>query len=228
MKLLIIRPQPSADATARRAAALGLEPHILPLFSIEKLDWQAADPKDYDALLITSANAILHGGSGLEALKSLPVYAVGSASARVAVDAGFSVAATGTADAAAIVAGAHTDALSRLLWLTGEHHTHVQPPSGMKITRQTVYRSAKLPAPEDFARLLAEPGAVMLHSPRAARYFAALCEREKINPAQIMLAAVSPNVAEAAGSGWKGKIIAEQPSDDALLQAIATSLTSFR
>ena len=119
MKLLIIRPQPGADATAKRAAALGLESHILPLFSVEKLDWEPDEAASYDALLITSANAILHSGSGLDALKSLPVYAVGAASARVAVDAGFTIAATGTSDAGAIVAAAQADGHSRLLWLTG-------------------------------------------------------------------------------------------------------------
>jgi len=228
MKLLIIRPEPGADATARRAAALGLEPHIMPLFSVEKLDWQPSEAAAHDALLITSANAVLHGGSGLDALKSLPVYAVGAASAGAARDAGFSIAATGKGNAAAILASAHADGHKRLLWLTGEHHTGLQPLSDMSLSRQIVYRSVKLPAPEDFASLLSAPLAAMLHSPRAARYFAALCAQEKIDRAQIQIAALSPGVAEAAGSGWKGKIIAEQPSDDALLRAIATSLTSSR
>ena len=226
MKLLIIRPQPGADATAKRAAALGLEPHIHPLFSVEKLDWQPDEAANHDALLITSGNAILHGGSGLDALKSLPVYVVGAASRRAAVDAGFSITTTGATDAAAILGVAHNDGHSRLLWLTGEHHTGLQPPSGMNITRQAVYRSAKLPTPEDFASLLAAPATVMLHSPRAARYFAELCEREEIDRAQIQIATLSPNVAEEAGGGWKAEVIADEPSDDALLRAIATSFTS--
>ena len=226
MKLLIIRPQPGADATAKRATALGLEPHILPLFSIQKLDWEPSEAANHDALLITSANAILDGGSGLDSLKSLPVYAVGAASACVAADAGFTVAATGEGDAAAILGMAHNDGRSRLLWLTGEHHTGLQPPSGMNITRQTVYRSAKLPALEDFAGLLAAPATVMLHSPRAARYFVDLCDQKEIGRAQIQIAALSSNVAEEAGGGWKAKVIADEPSDDALLRAIATSFTS--
>ena len=226
MKLLIIRPQPGADATAKRAAALELSPHILPLFSIQKLDWQPDEAASYDALLVTSANALRFGGSGLGALKSLPVYAVGAASARAATDAGFTVAATGEGDAAAILGVAHNDGRNRLLWLTGEHHTRLQPPSGMNVTRQTVYRSAKLPAREDFANLLSAPTTVMLHSPRAARYFAELCEQKEIDRAQIQITALSSNVAEAAGGGWKGKIIADEPSDDALLRAIAASFTS--
>ena len=45
--------------------------------------------------MLTSANAIRHGGAGLERLRSLPVHAVGEATAAAAREAGFAVAGIG-------------------------------------------------------------------------------------------------------------------------------------
>ena len=48
-----------ADLSAARAGTLGLEPVVAPIFTIAPLDWAAPDPDRYDALLLTSANAVL-------------------------------------------------------------------------------------------------------------------------------------------------------------------------
>ncbi|MGD9811804.1 MAG: uroporphyrinogen-III synthase, partial [Sphingobium sp.] len=60
--VLILRPQPGADATAGRAKELGLEPSIYSLFATEPLAWTAPDPAGFDAVLLTSANTLRHGG----------------------------------------------------------------------------------------------------------------------------------------------------------------------
>ena len=65
-KLLLLRPEPGLSASAERARALGLEVIACPLFAIEPVEWEAPDPADYDALLLTSANAVRHGGHGLD------------------------------------------------------------------------------------------------------------------------------------------------------------------
>jgi uroporphyrinogen-III synthase len=94
-RVLVLRPEPGASTTARRARERGLDPIALPLFEVEPVDWQAAEASGFDGLLITSANAVRHAGEGLHALRGLPVYAVGSATAEIARDAGFDVASAG-------------------------------------------------------------------------------------------------------------------------------------
>ncbi len=94
-RVLILRPEPGASATLARARALGLDAIAIPLFAIEPVGWHRPDPSDFDALLLTSANAIRAGGPGLDGLRNLPVYAVGEGTATAARECGLAVAATG-------------------------------------------------------------------------------------------------------------------------------------
>ena len=79
--LLLLRPEPGLSASRERATALGLDVVVCPLFRIEKLDWDAPDPANYDALLLTSANAVRFAGRKLGQLASLPAHAVGQSTA---------------------------------------------------------------------------------------------------------------------------------------------------
>ena len=97
MKLLVIRPQPGADATALRAEAVGFEVAVVPLFAIEPVAWAMPQVGDYDALMLTSGNAVRQAGDGLYALKDLPTYVVGTATARAVEHAGLAIQATGDA-----------------------------------------------------------------------------------------------------------------------------------
>src|SRR5687767_8581448 len=87
-RLAILRPEPGASATVSRAAAIGLDAFAMPLFEIEPLAWEAPEPTAFDALLLTSANAVRCGGQALERLRGLPVHAVGEATAEAARRAG--------------------------------------------------------------------------------------------------------------------------------------------
>ncbi|HEY0629709.1 MAG TPA: uroporphyrinogen-III synthase, partial [Sphingomicrobium sp.] len=64
-KLLLLRPEPGLSASAERARALGLEVICRPLFEVEPVEWASPDPAAYDGLLLTSANAVRHGGPEL-------------------------------------------------------------------------------------------------------------------------------------------------------------------
>src|SRR5690349_3328000 len=96
-RLLVLRPEPGASATAERAKALGLDPLVVPLFEVEPVEWQAPEPAGFDGLLLTSANAVRQAGVQLERLRGLKAYAVGGATAEAARKAGFDIAATGEA-----------------------------------------------------------------------------------------------------------------------------------
>src|SRR3546814_6742447 len=69
LPLLILRPEPGASMTAGRATALGLQPVCYPLFQVRPCVWDAPDPAEFDAIMLTSANALLHGGSQLDRFK---------------------------------------------------------------------------------------------------------------------------------------------------------------
>jgi uroporphyrinogen-III synthase len=209
-RLLVLRPEPGASATVDKARRRGLEAIAAPLFEVEAVAWEAPDPARFDALLLTSANAVRHGGEGLKALLGLPVYAVGDATADAAREAGFAIAAAGDAGAQELLAAIGSDL--RLLHLCGADRLDAH----RQITTITVYRSNPIPAPD----LGGAAGSVaLIHSPRAGRRFAQLI-REK---AGIAVAAISPAAAEAAGSGWERVEAADRPSDDALL-ALAAQL----
>ena len=83
-RLLVLRPEPSASATVERARRRGLDAIAMPLFEIEPIAWTAPEAARFDALLITSANALRCGGEELQSLRGLPVYAVGEATADAA------------------------------------------------------------------------------------------------------------------------------------------------
>lgn len=209
-RCLVLRPEPGAAATVARLEAAGLAAMAMPLFATRAIAWAPPDPADFDALLITSANAIRFAGAGLARLAHLPVVAVGAASAAAAQAAGLVICHTGTGDAASAVAGA---APMRLLHLAGRDRVAVPG-----VTAVTVYAAEALPPPAGLAT--AAQGAVaLLHSARAARRLAALIEM----PATTRIAAISAAVAAAAGRGWEAVAVAARP-DDAALVAAATTL----
>ena len=103
-RVLVLRPEPGASETVERAREHGLEAISIPLFAIEPLAWETPRADAFDALLLTSANAVRHGGHGLNALRGLPVYAVGPATADAARGAGFGIAGVGPSDIDALLA----------------------------------------------------------------------------------------------------------------------------
>jgi uroporphyrinogen-III synthase len=210
-RVLVLRPEPGATATLRRARERGLDAHAVPLFEVEPVEWTVPDPKDFDALLLTSANAVRNGGPGLAALRQLPVHAVGEATARAARDAGFDVATTGDWDVDRLLGS--IDESLRLLHLCGEHRT-VPDDARQAVTPIPVYRAR---AREGVDIGAATGSLVLIHSSRAGARFAELVDAQAIDRRSIIIAAISQAAAEAAGSGWGAVDTAASPTDDALL-----------
>lgn len=227
MKLIIIRPQPGADATAAMALKMGLSPLVTPCFSVQPLPWTAENPAQYDALFITSANAVRHGGAQLEKMNGLPVYAVGAASAEMAKEAGFTVKSVGDGGAGALAKMAAERGDKKLLWLAGENRSQLDAMDDIHIDAKTVYASRRLPVPDNLLSALDRPVCVALHSARAARYFAEICDQKNANRAHIYIAAISANAAKAAGNGWAKIAIADTPDDGAILSKAKSFFTSI-
>jgi uroporphyrinogen-III synthase len=218
--LLVLRPEPGASATVAKARAMGLEAMAVPLFTIRPLDWHLPD-RHPGAVLITSANAVRHGGPGLSRLADLPAYAVGAATAEAARRAGFGRVITGDGDAEAVLALARRDGVRAILHLAGREHREVMP-DDIAIDRRIVYAAEAVESLPETARAALPDAVALLHSPRAARLFARL-----VDPADIAIAAISPAALAAAGPGWRVSEAAGRPTDASLL-AVAAKLCNQR
>jgi len=213
---IVLRPSPGDAQTMARLAAHDISARALPLFAVHPVEWSPPEGP-FDALLITSANAIRHAG----AIPALPVVAVGEGSAAAARAAGFTVAITGASDGAAVAEQARAAGFTRLLHLAGRDRIALPG-----VTAVTVYRSEARDLPPG-ALEIARGQVVLLHSPRAARLFAALIDRDRVPRATIRIAALSEAVAQAAGAGWEKISIAERP-DDARIVSLAAKLAIDR
>jgi uroporphyrinogen-III synthase len=208
-RVLVLRPEPGASATVQRARLLGLDAVAVPLFEIAPVDWQAPDPGGFDGLLLTSANAVRHGGMQLHALLGLKVYAVGGATAAAARGADFNIALTGSSGVDQLLASIDPDL--RLLHLCGADRREPEH-ARQAITPLVVYRSEPVDIPG-----LPDGAVALVHSPRAGRRLAELVK----DRSAVTIAAISRAAAEAAGEGWKTVETAQEPRDDALLALAA-------
>ena len=209
--LLVLRPQPGADATAARAERRGLRAIVAPLFRIEQRAWDMPE-EPFDALLITSANGARALDDRLD--RSLPVYAVGEATAEALRAAAFQSVIAGPGRIEDLVPIIVRDGVSSLLHLAGEDRTAFDP-AGLRIETRIVYAAEPIVPPPGFADALVQGAVALLHSARAARRF-----RELAGTGH-RIAAISPAVLATAGDGWEEAAVAGQPSDDALLAAAA-------
>ena len=216
--MLVLRPEPGAEATAARAVDLGLRPVIAPLFSVAPLPWTAPDPAGFDAVMFTSANAARHGGDALTSFHGLACYATGEATAAAANEAGFGEVRAGPADGAALLAIMAGHSVRRAFHPCGRDRTAL-PPSRIELVDIAVYASEPVRAlPPEAEAALAGHTLVLIHSPRAGRLLDALYRGDR---ASIPVAAISEAAGEAAGHGWKGVHIAAEPRDHALLELAA-------
>lgn len=216
LPVLILRPPDSAQETAQRAINLGMKPVIDPLFRLEAADWKPPLAAAFDALMVTSANALKFGGNGLSNYQRLPVLAVGAATATTARELGFNVQQTGEGGAQVLLNSLPGGQYHRILRLVGENHVPLKS-SDRSIETCIVYRSLELPLGQNAQEAMAKKIVVLLHSVRAASLAARECDRLAIDRSNCHIVALSPKVGKAAGRGWAGLAVARQPTDDALL-----------
>jgi uroporphyrinogen-III synthase len=209
--LLILRPERGAIATAKRAEAWGISPMIRSLFAVEARTWDAPDPALFDAVLLTSANAVRYGGGAVGLYRDLPVFTVGAATAQAAREAGFAAVIEGAGSAADALRALAKAGHSRPLHLSGEHRTPY-PHLPFVVTSRSVYAAMPIDVALPTGRCVA-----LVHSARAAARFAGLCP----SPRLVDIVAISVPVADAAGQGWRTIAIASEPTDNAMLALAA-------
>jgi len=213
LPLIVTRPEPGNAATTGRARAMGFDVRAMPLFAAHPLPWDVPTSENFDALLLTSAFAVRLAGPALARLASLPVHAVGAATARAAETAGLTVAETGGADARRLLDDMTSENIREILWLCGRDRTEFAA-SGAAITPLPCYAVDPVPPPAGWAELIAAPAILLAHSARAAMRISDVVGDAR---AHLSIVAISPAVAAAAGGGWRGLAIAEQPDDVAIL-----------
>ena len=177
-KIWITRAQPGADATAERVRALGHDALIAPLLAVRALEDVQVDLHGVAALAFTSANGIA-AFVDRSPERSLPVFAVGAATADIARKAGFGTVSSADGD---------VETLALLIAARGPYPGvvfHLAPAEGagdlagvlrgvgIPARRLVVYRSVDRPPDPATAALIPDLTAVLLHSPRAGRGLAA-------------------------------------------------------
>lgn len=213
--LVVLRPEPGAGRTAERARAMGFRVFSRPLFEAEAIGWSARPATDYDAVLLTSAQAARLAGPALAAYAALPAYAVGAATAAALKEQGFADVVSGDGDGAAIAARIEADGLTHVLHLSGTA-VAMHPPGGLHVDVVPVYTMVV----RDELVLPPLAGAtVLVHSPRTGARLAALAPPRARQGAHLV--AISPAALAACGDGWASAQAAARPNDDEMLALAA-------
>ncbi|MBZ6377556.1 hypothetical protein B5C34_04320 [Pacificimonas flava] len=216
MKILLTRPRPAAEETARRLRSLGHEVTLSPLLQIEPVRW-TLPAKAVQAAAATSANAF-RGGVPAE-LKRLPLYAVGAATAEAARLAGFRHVDESAGDAASLFARLRAEAPGRLLYLSGETVSRPMPHDILH-DRVVTYRAAARRLDRDAEEQL-RTGTIdmaLCYSARTLAHFAKECARLGIQRESLSLALLGkgdPGDLE----GWRALHRPGAPTEDALFAA---------
>jgi uroporphyrinogen-III synthase len=225
MQVLVTRPEPDASEFAALCRENGLAPVLCPLMEVV-FETAAVDLTGVGALAFTSANGVRAYLANSDD-KTLPVFAVGEATARTAADAGFKEVKTAGGDVealAGLIAG-HRESLSgTVLHIAGAARAgdliaalEAQHIAARRMTLYTMHEAEALPAA---ALSLAAADWVALFSPRTAALFAKLVERAGAGErfGNMRAACLSDAVAEAAGAmAWRSVHVARARNAAAMI-----------
>src|SRR3954470_307288 len=100
-RILVTRPEPGASQTAERLVALGFSPVLAPVLAITSTGTNFRPPHRLAATLVTSRNAV---PACPPACRERLLFAVGSATATCAAEAGFTQVIDADGDAMALAA----------------------------------------------------------------------------------------------------------------------------
>ncbi|MFK4058836.1 uroporphyrinogen-III synthase [Brevundimonas sp. NPDC046655] len=178
-RIWITRAQPGAARTAARLTALGFEPVVAPLLAIRPLPDAldaAPDFASVAALAFTSPNGVSAFAALTPALRDLPVFAVGDATAEAAREADFTDARSAAGDIHALARLIAASPIQGLILAPGAREPAGDLPA--LLPERAVRRLPVYAAEETDADTPADFDAVLLHSPRAARAFARIATPE--------------------------------------------------
>ena len=228
---LVTRPKEDATRLATALMEAGIDSLISPLMNIETLP--GAEPRLEGAagLLFTSANGV-RAFAALTADRALAVYAVGDRTAAMARERGFAQVASASGaidDLAALVARDRPPSAGRLLHVAGRETAGDLKGRlgalGFDVDRQVLYAAepvSEMPAAAADALTHRRIDLAPFLSPRTATVFASLVAERGLQPALASVAAVCLSEAVSAalaGLGWRHMVVADEPTQAALVVA---------
>jgi uroporphyrinogen-III synthase len=225
--VLITRPEPGANETAARVAALGYLPVVAPLLEIRPQRAPLPPSGDVQAILVTSGNAI----PALPAShRHLPLFAVGEATAARARAAGFAQVSSADGDSgalAALVARRCDRSAGPLLFACGRDQglelAAELRAGGFAVVRRVVYVAVPADVLPDTAREAFLSGvltAVMFFSAATARQCVRLLQAAGLPQAVQSIDALAigePAAVALRALPWRRISVAAQPNQDAML-----------
>jgi len=229
MRVLLLRPENQAQASAARLEAIGHEALVAPVLSIEATG-APSPPGPFAAVVATSGNALPALRSLPEPMSTLPVFAVGRRTATALTEAGFSN--VGSATDAASLARLIIDRIvtARLLLVAGRDRKPEPESSllqaGFDVAIWEVYRVVSGTLTEAACTALAgrQIDVVLHYSRRSAETALALVREAGLEAefGTIRHLCLSVDVAEGL-HGLEGAEIevASRPDEDALLALLS-------
>ncbi len=232
-RVLITRPEPDAGAFAALCREAGFEPLIAPLMEVN-IHKKDAALDNIAALAFTSANGVrAFAANSLQ--RSLPVFAVGPATAKAAKEARFEEIEIAEGDVktlASLIKGRSGTISGDVLHIAGAHRAGdlagLLEQGGVPCRRAVLYEAK---AAEDLPRaaqeaLSADPSAewAVFFSPRTARLFTALCEKAGLSARLGAVKAACLSVAVAAElskDDWRSVEIASEPQAVAVISLMS-------
>jgi uroporphyrinogen-III synthase len=230
MRVFVFRPRPDAERTARAIAGHGFEPVVAPLFEVVRLPGEAP-AGSFDAIVVTSGNAVPALAEGPAAWRDLPVFTVGSRTAVKVREAGLDDTRSADGDRNDLIELIRRTlpAPASLLMIVGRDRKEDVAgrlrEAGYEVALWVAYAAEAIPAlPEETQAALRQGGGAALHySPRGAHTFLALTQAAGIAEEALELThvALSANVAAPLiAAGASTVLVAEHPEEAALLAAL--------
>lgn len=232
MRVFVFRPRPDAERTARAIADHGFEPVLAPLFDVVRLS-DAAPEGSFDAIVLTSGNAVPALAEGPTDWRDLPIFTVGGRTAAKVREAGLEDARSADGDRNDLIEliSRTLPVPAKLLMIVGRDRKEDVPDrlkeAGYAVTLWTAYAAEPVSVlPEDTQAALrhGQPGDAALHySARGARTFIALAQAAGISNEALELTHVVLSADVAApliAAGASTVLVAEHPEEAGMLAAL--------
>lgn len=231
MRVFVFRPEPDAERTARIVADHGFEPMVAPLFKVVRLS-DTAPAGSFDAIVLTSGNAVPVLAEGPAGWRDLPVFTVGARTAAKVREAGLEDARSADGDRNDLIELIRRTlpAPAKLLMIAArdrkEDVSERLKEAGYDVALWTAYAAepvSMLPEDAIAALRLGKVDAALHYSARGARTFIALAQAAGVVDAAMELThvALSADVASPLiASGASTVLVAEYPEEAAMLSAL--------
>lgn len=231
--ILVTRPEPAGSELAAKLRREGFEVYLAPLSRYVPVEADLGVLPKCEALVFTSAQAVAQFPPP-PVWRDKTIFAVGSATAEAAQQAGFADVVTAAGDvrdlAQNLIARKDELGLSHILHISGEDTAEdlgqLLADSGIAVERRVVYRTEfidALPAEIDAALIEGKIDTLLLFSARAAQHWLNVLSRDELRAASADLEVICMSdrvAAELRGTPHRAVKVARTPQMDAVMDIL--------